>query len=550
MERKPRNATINHHTGTIRSSSGELRRRASEHHSSAERHTASERSSAGERRTSAGRTSAGTRSAQRSSAGSSRRASSGRAASSGASSARRASSGSRNIPARNWKKRRRAEETRRKRRLLFGGGAALIVVLAVIVLIVVSSLVVPEADKLNVESSSSTQILTWKGKPKNISYQIYRKSTDSDFELVHTIPAGGDPSFVSSDLQSASLYEYKIVAVKGEGDKARESKGVTISAYTLPETLTECSALTMSKDSLTISWPEKQKKDGYELQLAASEDMKDATVLSYTAADAQTNEAAGTTMVTIPNLPTGSSYFIKVRCFVGDHIYSEWSDVFQGRVTQAIDMTGIDPNKPMVALTYDDGPDKGPITNKILDALKEVGGHATFFQLGYLAEAYPEVVQRIVDEGSEIGCHTYDHEHMGDAVTTEDIVRANDAIEKACGVRPDVFRSPGGSTTDLIYSTCKSEGQAIFHWSVDTRDWSSRDADSVVSIIKEQTEDGDIILMHNIYDSSAEASVRIIPWLAEQGYQLVTVAQLIQAKTNRPPKPGVQYFDASMTSED
>ena len=426
------------------------------------------------------------------------------------------------------------------------GIAALVVVIAVAVIIIVSSLTVKKPEELQIESSSSTQILTWKGNPKKYSYQIFRKTGGSDFELVAQIPLDGECSYVSSDLTSATQYDYKIVAVKGSGEKARESEGVLVSAYTLPETLTDCSAKTMSKDSLTLSWTNGQKVSGYEVSYGTSQDLSEASVLSVSPSDIQKNEASGQEMFQIPDLSVGTTYFCKVRCFCGDDVYSEWSDVVSGTVTPAADMTGIDINKPMVALTFDDGPDKGEYTDRILKALNDNHSHATFFQLGQLAESYPDVVKRIVESGNEIGCHTYDHEHMGESVTAEDIVRGNDAIEAACGVRPTSFRAPGGALTELIRETCRSEGQPIYHWSVDTRDWSSRDADAVMSEIENQgVSDGDIILMHNIYESSAEAAERLIPWLIEQGFQVVSAAQLIQGKTGSPAVPGTQYFSAT-----
>ena len=442
-------------------------------------------------------------------------------------------------------KKRREAELRKKRRLMVGGAAALVVIIAVLVIIIVSAVTVPEPSNLEVESSATTQILTWKGKPKNISYQVYRKTEDTEYELVSTIPEGGTCSFVSSDLTSATPYEYKVVAVKGSGEKVRESKGKTVSAYTLPITPEIVSALTMSKDSLTISWTPDQPVDGYELRLGKSQDLENAEVLNFSPSDTEMNAATGALSYLIPGLAEGETFYFSLRCFCGEEIYSEWSDVYSATVTRAIDMTGIDVNKPMVALTFDDGPDKGPITDRIIAALDSVGGHATFFQLGQLCEQYPEVAKKIVDSGNQIGCHTYDHEHMGEAVTVEDITRANDAIEETTGVRPDAFRAPGGSPTDLILSTCESEGQALYHWSVDTRDWSSRDAESVINEVQQNVSDGDIILMHNIYESTAEAAEQVIPWLKEQGYQLVTVDQLIQAKTGQPPVPGTQYFSAT-----
>ena len=430
--------------------------------------------------------------------------------------------------------------------MLLGAAAVLVVIIAVAVIILVTSLTVPEAKELQIESSATTQIVTWKGKPKKISYQVYRKTPATDFEMIATIPAGGEHSFISSDLTSASLYEYKVVAVKGSGEKTRESKGITASAYTLPETITDGSAVTMSKDSLTVSWTPGQPVNGYEIKYSTSPDMTGETLLSFKPGDIVKNDATGMDTYTIPNLAVGTTYYFSIRSYCGEDVYAQWCDPFSAVVTQAVDMTGIDLNKPMVAVTYDDGPDKGDYTDRIIAAFASVGGHATFFQLGQLAETYPDVIKKIVDNGHQIACHTYDHEHMGAAVNEYDIVHANDVIEEAGGIRPSAFRCPGGEITETIRAVCTSQGQAIYHWSVDTRDWSSRDADSIMAEVESiGVSDGDIILLHNIYESSAEATERLVPWLAEQGFQLVTVDQLIQAKSGQPPVPGRQYFSAS-----
>ena len=116
-------------------------------------------------------------------------------------------------------------------------------------------------------------------------------------------------------------------------------------------------------------------------------------------------------------------------------------------------MSGIDISAPMVAITFDDGPDGSDVTSRILDAFASVGGHATFFQLGDHVEAQPEKIQRMVAEGHEVGNHTYDHTHMGSAVTSDDIIQANNSIESICGIRPYSFRCPGGESTDLIVDT-------------------------------------------------------------------------------------------------
>ncbi|MCF0230529.1 MAG: polysaccharide deacetylase family protein, partial [Parasporobacterium sp.] len=160
----------------------------------------------------------------------------------------------------------------------------------------------------------------------------------------------------------------------------------------------------------------------------------------------------------------------------------------------------------------------------------------------------PDTMKRMASEGHEVACHTYDHTHMGDEVTMDDIVSADNAIEEASGVRPASFRSPGGGTTDAIREYCKSEGMPLYYWSIDTRDWETRDCDSIVAMVKEQAADGDIVLMHNIYESTADAVEQIVPWLIDEGYTLVTTSELVKKCSGKEPVPGVQYITSTYSN--
>lgn len=413
--------------------------------------------------------------------------------------------------------------------------AALIIIVAVIIIIATSK--IPEAKKLTIKSTNNSQILTWERNGKNISYEVYRKETEGDFSLVRTIGEEDDTSYTAESLNSATLYKYKVVAVKGK----RKSKGVTIEGTTIPVIPSNLSASTQVELSLTLVWSDSQNVAGYDLKFGSANDLSDATTTTVSLDGITIDENTGLRSYTYTNLEEGAVYYFSIRSFCDKDIYSDWTPITSARVTRAVNMAGIDPSAPMVAITFDDGPDSSDVTSRILDAFAKSGGHATFFQLGNLVENYPDKVQRMVDEGHEVGNHTYDHTHMKNSVTSDDIIRANDSIERVCGVRPYSFRCPGGESTDLIIDTCNSQGMSVYHWSLDTRDWSSRDANAVVSEIKNNVKDGDIILMHNIYSSTADAVEEILPWLTEQGYQLVTVSQLIQAKTGEPPIPGTTY---------
>ena len=193
------------------------------------------------------------------------------------------------------------------------------------------------------------------------------------------------------------------------------------------------------------------------------------------------------------------------------------------------DTRDVDPEKPMVALTFDDGPREGN-TERILEALDAVDGRATFFMVGTNVENYPDTVAAVAEQGSELANHSYDHPQLttlGTSGAMEQINKTNGLIAGITGITPTIGRPPYGSINNDIITT---SGMEWFNWSVDTLDWKSRNADSVCDVIMSEVGDRDVILMHDIHESTVEAAVRIIPWLHEQGYQLVTISELAEVE--------------------
>ena len=183
----------------------------------------------------------------------------------------------------------------------------------------------------------------------------------------------------------------------------------------------------------------------------------------------------------------------------------------------------------MVAFTFDDGPHKTN-TDKILDILKKYGVHATFFMQGVNASYYPDVVKRIYEEGNELGNHTWDHKNLknlSEAEIRAEIDDAADVIEEAAGARPMVVRPPYGGYNDTVKAVVQ---EPLIRWSVDSEDWDSRDPDVIVPHVLEDVEDGDIILFHDVHETTTPAIERLVPELQKQGYQIVTVSELIAAK--------------------
>lgn len=199
----------------------------------------------------------------------------------------------------------------------------------------------------------------------------------------------------------------------------------------------------------------------------------------------------------------------------------------------------IDPSKPMVALTFDDGP-FAPVGNQIMDCLAQYGGKATFFVVGSRVPAYGAEMQRIAAEGHEIGNHTYEHKNLtklSGAQIQRQINRCNDTVQAVCGVRPSLVRPPGGAKNAAVLANAQAP---VIMWSIDTRDWKTRNAAKTVNAVMSQIRDGDIVLMHELYSQSGAAALEIIPRLSEAGYQLVTVSEM--AALRGGASPGGVYF--------
>lgn len=201
----------------------------------------------------------------------------------------------------------------------------------------------------------------------------------------------------------------------------------------------------------------------------------------------------------------------------------------------------VDPSKPMVAITYDDGPG-GNAENRILDCLQKNGAVATFFYLGNRVASDSGTVKRAYEMGCEIGNHTWDHPVLTGLNKKElkkQFSRTNKSIKEACGAEPTLFRPSYGETNSKIN---RMSGLPVIMWTVDTLDWQSRNAKKVLKEVKKNKNlDGDIILMHSIYDSTAKATELIVPYLKKKGYQLVTVSELIKYRYDEAPQNGKEY---------
>ncbi len=190
-----------------------------------------------------------------------------------------------------------------------------------------------------------------------------------------------------------------------------------------------------------------------------------------------------------------------------------------------------DPKKPMLALTFENGP--GPATRRILAALAQAGGRATFFVATDRAGQYDAALREIQSQGSEIGACPWTQAKLPKltkAQMRDEIGKSLNAIEGVTGVRPSALRPPNSESSEDLRDVCGELGLVIVNWSVDTLDASSKNPDSIFFELMTHVCDGAIVYCTDLYDATAEGMERSIPELVKMGYQLVTVTELLDAR--------------------
>ena len=193
-----------------------------------------------------------------------------------------------------------------------------------------------------------------------------------------------------------------------------------------------------------------------------------------------------------------------------------------------------------VALTFDDGP-SGKYTRALLDGLYDRGAKATFLLCGYRMVNYPEITQRIFDEGHEIGYHGFSHNPMQDMSRrgiAQELMDSQKLLPEGC--HPVFLRPPGGFSSDAVRQVAEARGLAILHWSVDPEDWATHNTAAIEKAVLSQVKDGDIILLHDMTDSSVKAALDIVDALLKEDFEFVTVSELARLRGIRP-KPGTTY---------
>ena len=180
----------------------------------------------------------------------------------------------------------------------------------------------------------------------------------------------------------------------------------------------------------------------------------------------------------------------------------------------------------IAALTFDDGPH--PVyTEALLDGLKKRNVKATFFLIGKSAEKYPELVKRMAEEGHLIGNHTMNHVQLNlqsYEQALEEIREGNDIICQLTGQLPQYIRPPFGEWSEDL---SEEVNMTAVLWDVDPCDWKVQNTQTIVSRVLKNFENGDIILLHDVYQSSVDAALELIDIMQAKGYEFATVDEIL-----------------------
>lgn len=362
----------------------------------------------------------------------------------------------------------------------------------------------PVINKISITSSGIS--LKWQSNPNADSYKLYRKvKTSDEWKLIATLKGKTKTAYTDKKVQSGKKYIYTLVSLKGNYRSAYSQKGKSKVFVAQPKGV----SVKNSPKGVTLTWNKVKAATAYNVYR-----------LNQKGSWSKIATVKGKTNYIDKSAAYGKTNSYKICAEVGSTLSAK-----SGKAA----VWAINPNKKMVALTFDDGPYR-PATNRILAALEKYNSHATFFVVGSRLTTYSDCLKKEKAIGCEIGNHTYNHTTLTKAskVTIQsEIKKTDDLVKNYTGSRATVLRAPGGSVNDSVR---RAVDRPLINWSVDTLDWKTRSTSSTVAAVKRNVRDGSIVLMHDLYLATAQAAETIIPWLVNQGYQLVTVSEMMQVK--------------------
>jgi peptidoglycan-N-acetylglucosamine deacetylase len=240
------------------------------------------------------------------------------------------------------------------------------------------------------------------------------------------------------------------------------------------------------------------------------------------------------------HLPEKNDYLLEIKGKSNQLSQTAWGTMLEWR-EQIVDFSkGYDhvfvngPNKKMIALTFDDGPDSA-VTTKVIDILDEYDVTGNFFFVGKNVTKYPEVVKQAFEKGHLVLSHSYNHidlAQIGNEELRSEIEKTESSIEEIIGKRPAMIRPPYGETDDQVAGIAKEKGYSVVLWSIDTLDWSQKEAGNIFKNVIEHVRNGDIILMHTTSETSEtqKALPMIIEELQKRNFDIVGLDTLLNTE--------------------
>lgn len=360
--------------------------------------------------------------------------------------------------------------------------------------------------KVAVKKRSNLKVdISWNGVEKATGYEVYRSTNKKKkFKKIASVK---ENKYTDNSVKSGKAYYYKVCAVKKK-QKSLTSKPSGVTAVYMNPAAPVVSS-NYHKKKIKLTWAKVAGADTYYIYKRNSKGkyvkVEETKKLYYMDS----------------NVKKGKSYSYKVKA-----VYQKDGKVIKSNNSKVCKALAemVDPNKKMIALTFDDGP--GRYTKDIVECLKKNNAKATFFVIGSQVDSYKDSVKAASEIGCEIGNHTYTHPDLTKLSAEQikgQISKTDKKIKSATGKAATLVRTPGGSVNSTVEQTV---GKPIILWSIDTRDWETRSCEKTVSAVMKNVKDGDIVLMHDIYASTKDAACILIVKLRREGYQLVTVDEL------------------------
>lgn len=360
--------------------------------------------------------------------------------------------------------------------------------------------------------------IKWQKQNGADGYEIYRKLNDGgSIEKIAQVN-GKTESYYDGGLTKGKTYIYYVCSVFGENKSSVEALPQSVRFDTPIEKI----SVRNSPSGARLKWSKYEAAVGYTLMRKVAGESGWTTV----------NDNISETSYTDTTCPYQKKVAYKVCANLGEGE--------KGAPSRSAVFYSVDPNKKMVALTFDDGP-YTPVTNKILSACRKYNARVTFFVVGSRVDSYSNCVKAAVKQGCEIGTHSYSHRmftSLSEGEIKEEVNSANRAVEKYTNVKVRTVRCPGGMIDDKVK---RSVDYPMINWSVDTEDWKNRDSAKTFDNLKANVSDGSIVLMHDLYESTGNAADKIMDYLTSNGYQIVTVSEMLDAKGINPSGGCVYY---------